>query len=596
MSQEHPSARELSTNDTRIHSTIVVGIGASAGGLEAFSELLAHLDTATGLTFVLIQHLDPNHKSFLTEILGKVTSMSVNEVTDGIVLEPDHIYVSPANSTVSLEGNTLRLTPRSKGKGGHLTIDAFLCSLARERQHEAIGIVLSGTGNDGANGISAIMAAGGVALAQSRDSAKFHDMPAAAVAAGADSVMSPDEIAKELFALAGRKRIVRSPPDGAERTIGDEIGRGIQKVLGLMKTIKGMDFSHYKLPTVTRRIHRRMAHHGMERVDDYVAYLRAHEAEADKLYEDLLIKVTCFFRDSPSFVALKSRVLPTIFARKAALAPVRVWIPGCATGEEAYSIAISVFEFMEENGSPAKLEIFATDISETALAKARIGRYDVRIEDDVSQERLDKFFIKDGSSYRVKPVLRECCVFANQNIARDPPFSRVDIISCRNLLIYLTQSLQTQILRNFHFALNPGGFLMLGHAETIGAASDLFGVEDKESRIFQKNAVVRGLPAPDFAMVGFGERSSTQITAHQSRMETTKKFDMKAEADRAILNYSVGPGVVVNNRLEIIQFRGDTSEFLVHPPGDLTTSLFKMCREGILVGLRAALQEASASE
>ncbi|HYX37288.1 MAG TPA: chemotaxis protein CheB [Oligoflexus sp.] len=596
MSQENPLASKTGTNDGQIILPIVVGIGASAGGLEAFTDLLAHLDPATGLTFVLVQHLDPSHKSFLTEILARATSIPVTEVTDGVVLESDHIYVSPANVSVSLEGNKLRLAPRKTGKGGHSTVDDFLCSLARERQHEAIGVVLSGTGNDGANGIAAIMAAGGVALAQSRESAKFHDMPAAAVAAGADFVLTLEDIAKELFALAERKRIVRAPEENAQRTIGDEITGGIQKILGLMKTVKGMDFTHYKLPTVTRRIQRRMADHGMERVDDYVAYLRTNEFEADKLYEDLLIKVTRFFRDPPSFVALKTHVLPTIFARKVASAPVRIWVPGCATGEEAYSIAICMAEFMEEHGSPAKIEIFATDVSELALAKARAGRYDSRIRDDVSPERLDRFFIAEGNGYRVRPALRECCVFAKQNIARDPPFSRVDIISCRNLLIYLTQGLQIQILRNFHFALNPGGFLMLGHAETVGAAIDLFGAEDKENRIFQKNAVIRELAAADFAMAGFGRRSSIQPASQPSRIETTRKSDFKAEADRAILNHAVGPGVVVNDRLEVIQFRGDTSEFLVNPSGDLTTSLFKMCREGMLVGLRAALQEASAAD
>ena len=479
--QNQAQAEESRPRDTLCP---IVGIGSSAGGLEAFTQLLNHLDVETGMAFVLIQHLAPNHKSLLSEILGRATKMRVLEIVNGQRIEPDVIYVLPSNTSVTVEAHTLTLSPRlKKGTEPFHPIDEFFVSLASNSKKEAVGIVLSGTGSDGANGITAIAEAGGITFAEDCHTAKFDGMPMAAMAHGVDYILSPADIGKELARLSQvfrQKSSLTPRPD--ESLDGEE--QDFRGILKLLYTARGTDFSHYKRPTVLRRILRRRHLQNLATTDEYFTYLKDHPAELDSLYEDILIKVTCFFRFSESFRALREQVFSSLLKNLKPDVPIRIWVPGCATGEEAYSIAICLLELLEATGQSTKIEIFATDISNTALAQARLGRYDATIAESVGPERLARYFFKEGSFYRVVSAIRECCVFATQNVTRDPPFSKLDLISCRNLLIYFSPETQKRVLASFHFALNPGGWLTLGNAETIGTATDLFEVVDKAAKIY----------------------------------------------------------------------------------------------------------------
>lgn len=573
----------------------IVGIGASAGGLEAFVELLKHLDLKTGMAFVLVQHLDPNHESLLTEILTRATTMPVLEATDHQLVEPNHIYVLPPNAGMTLDSGSLRLTPRDLSiRDEHLPIDAFFYSLALERKDSAIGVILSGTGTDGAKGLAAIIAEGGVTFAQERASAKFDAMPAAAIASGVDFVLTPSGIASELANIANTMRLPQSVTRTDDRVLLEKEPDDLRKIMALLHTAKGLDFSHYKTPTIQRRTLRRMAMHNLIKAGDYVDHLKTHPAELDLLFEDILVKVTSFFRVPESFGALREHVFPALLKDRPQSAPVRIWVPGCATGEEAYSIAICFLEFMDEIASTTKIELFATDISEVALGKARLGLYSESIAEHVSPERLSRFFFKEGTGYRVTTRVRECCIFAKQNVAHDPPFSKLDLISCRNLLIYLAPGIQKRVMTAFHFALRSGGFLALGSAETIGAATDLFGVTDQTNKIYSKRPAVRGSAVSDFVIDNLGRRVDSEFPSQVGyRGEPAKRLDLKDQADRIILAKFGPPGVVINERMDVLQVRGDTSPYLTIPPGEATFNLLKMCRPGLLVDLRSGLHEAA---
>lgn len=572
----------------------VVGIGASAGGLEAFSQLLANLDVKTGMAFVLIQHLDPSHESLLSEILAKTTTMPVTEAKDDMVIEANSIYVLPPNTCMTVSADQLKISPRSKD-GRHFPIDDFFHSLAQEYRENSVGVVLSGTGSDGSEGLTSISAEGGITFAQERASAKFDGMPAAAIAVGVDFILTPKDIAGKLATLARTHAAIGTSVRNSGEKRNEEAPNQLEKIFALLRAARGMDFSHYKRPTVERRISRRMGIHRLEKLEDYVAFLRANPFEIDNLFEDILIKVTCFFRDPESFASLKDKVYPAILKGKSLSKPFRIWVPGCATGEEAYSIAISLLEFMEETDSSAKIEIFATDISDTALAKARFGEFDESIAERMSSERLQRFFTKEGFGYRVVAEVRECCLFAKQNVCRDPPFSKLDLISCRNLLIYLTPGVQKRIIATFHFALNPGGFLILGNSETIGADTDLFEVHDKASKISIKKPGPHGRLAADFEMSVSNDGPIPASLSSSRQIEPLRRLDLKGDAEQAILTKHVAPGVVINERMDILQFRGDTSPYLAHSPGEATVNLLKMCRSGLLADVRRALSDATAS-
>ena len=577
-----------------------MGIGASAGGLETFTQLLQQLPVTTGLAFVLMQHLDPNHESLLPELLARSTKMPVEQVRSGMVVEPNKIYVAPPNVSMTMSGLVLKLLPRSQTRGMHMPIDHFFRSLAQEHASRAIGIILSGGGSDGALGLAEIRARGGITFVQDERTAKFAGMPHSAIMhGGIDFILPPADIAQELARVAqhpyvraassghGAEPAAESPPP-----LSGISQDSLHQIFRLLRTATGVDFACYKSSTIRRRINRRMTLRRKDSLAEYAQYLQQNRVELEALYHDLLIKVTGFFRDPDAFEALKSEVFPTIMRERPADRPVRIWVPGCATGEEAYSIAICLLEYLGETSPEIPVQIFATDIDEVALARARTGRYIENITLDVSPERLRHFFTKIDQRYQITPRIRELCTFARHDLGRDPPFSNLDLISCRNVLIYLEPSIQKRIIPLFHYALSPNSFLVLGGSETIGSFSDLFTLTDKKQKIFAKKTTavrpVFDLPVTAHSM----DHRETAATGTAEDTPLLKSMDLYKEADRVVLNQYAPAGVLINDQMEILQFRGDTSYFLRPAPGKASLNLLQMSREGLLMDLRAAIAQA----
>jgi len=468
----------------------IAAIGASAGGLEAFTQLLKNLPNDTGLGFVLIQHLAPEHDSQLSEILQRTTEMPVNEAQEGMRIVPNSVYVIPPNTLMTLEQGILRLEPRHRVRGKYMVIDGFFSSLAADRGEQAIAVLLSGNNEDGTVGLGVIKSAGGVTFAQDLASAEFPTMPMIAIASGhVDYVLAPAEIAAELVSISQKAHesreavdvaIARDEIDEPSKAIFVNSGETLAHIFTLLLNRMGVDFSHYKQGTIRRRISRRMGLLNLRDLETYREFLQAHPDEVEKLYHDILINVTSFFRESDSFVALQQLVFPTVCQNKSIDTPIRIWVAGCSTGEEVYSIAMCLLEFLSDRPDKHPIQIFATDISEIAISKARLGIYSHESLVDISPERLRRFFTQVQDGYQIGKSVREVCVFARQNLTSDPPFSRLDLISCRNMLIYLEPVLQKKVMPIFHYALNTDGFLMLGGAEGIGSAADLFAVADKK--------------------------------------------------------------------------------------------------------------------
>ncbi|HUQ21075.1 MAG TPA: chemotaxis protein CheB, partial [Gemmatimonadaceae bacterium] len=463
----------------------VVGIGASAGGLDAFSRLLHNLERDTGLAYVLVQHLSPEHESSLPELLGRAATIPVTQAQDGMVMEADHVYVIPPAKTMTVTDGHIRLVRRPKGRGLHLPIDTFLQSLAEVHGAGAIGVILSGAGSDGSRGVVAIKQAGGITFAQDSASAKHPNMPEAAVDTDSvDFVLTPEEIAVQLGKIGKYFAQTGEHPALPDETTADD--KEIGAILKLLLRRTGVDFSQYRRGTVRRRILRRMLVNRLEKRSDYLASLTSNSGELELLYNDLLIGVTSFFRDPQVFDELRALVFPSIVESRTNGDPLRIWVAGCSGGEESYSIAIALFEFLEENGLEMPVQMFGTDLSDVAIARARAGLYPESIAEQVSPERLRRFFIPDRGGYRIAKFVRDVCIFSRQNIARDPPFSRLDLVSCRNVLIYFEQGLQRKIFPTFHYALKPHGMLLLGTAESPGAASDLFEPISKRHKIYRR--------------------------------------------------------------------------------------------------------------
>ncbi|MEG3896420.1 MULTISPECIES: chemotaxis protein CheB [unclassified Microcoleus] len=567
----------------------IVGIAASAGGLEAFTELLNHLPTDTGMAFVLIQHLAPDHKSLLSEILARTTQMPVNEVKDGIAVEPNQVYVIPPNTKMVLCKGVLQLSPREKIYGKYMPGDAFFTSLAIDRGHKAIAVVLSGGDGDGSLGLKAIKAAGGMTFAQSQDTAKFDGMPTTAVATGnVDFVLPPEKIAEEL-ANYSHSPLLTDPLLLTKIEESPEQGDALATIFALLKSTAGVDFSHYKPTTIARRIQRRMVLYKLESLEDYAEYLRQNSAEVTALYEEILIHVTSFFRDPEAFQKLKELVFPAITQNKSAEVPIRIWVAGCSTGEEVYSIAICLLEFLSAQIIPPPIQIFATDISEQAIGKARSGVYSENQMVDVSPQRRTRFFIpQEGGSYTISKAVREMCVFARQDLGSDPPFSNIDLVSCRNVLIYLGDSLQKKVMPIFHYSLNPTGFLLLGTSESTGKFSYLFTSVDKKSKIYAKKLTETR------ATFSFTP-SSYPVAKVRQRQESnenfTNSFDLQRETDKLILHRYAPAGVVVNEQMNILQVRGDINPYLRLAFGTPDLNLLTMAREGLLGELRTAIYQ-----
>ncbi len=568
----------------------IVGVGASAGGLEAFTELLTALPLDTGMAFVLIQHLEAEHESMLTELLAKVTEMPVTEVRKATPVEPNHVYVIPANADLSLADGAIRVSARKAAAGRHLPIDHFFRTLAEAQAHLAIGVVLSGTASDGTLGLKAIKAAGGITFAQEPKSAKFDGMPKSALLAGCvDFVLSPERIARELSQLTFHPRTGLSDREKMEPLVPawDE---DWMRIFKLLRDASGVDFTFYKKPTIRRRVARRMALKNVERLSEYLKDLQTNREELDALYQDLLIQVTSFFRDPDVFRVLRNRILPRILAAKPAGDSVRIWVPGCASGEEAYSIAICLLENLGDRAPLTPIQIFASDISEPAIDKARAGVYSSDAMKKVSKERVRRFFDRVNGNYQIKSGVRDLCIFARHDLTRDPPFSRMDLISCRNVLIYLEPVLQKRILAAFRYALQDGGVLLLGKSETLTGFPD-FRIADRKNKFFAKVAGTAGAAG---AGARDGRPASLQKPTRQGKhyIEEAPAFDLEKEADRIIWEHSRRAGLVVNGDLEILHFRGDTSPYLRPLPGKATFQLLRMVREELVLELRGAVSKA----
>ena len=544
---------------------VVVGVGASAGGLEALSDLLANLPEKTGMAVVVVQHLDPQHESKLSNLLSRVTHLPVLEATQDLAVQPDHVYVIPRNTTMTIAQGVLQLAPRGGVRGTHLPIDLFLKSLAEDRQSAAIGVILSGTGSDGTLGMEEIKAAGGITFAQDESSAKYPGMPQSAARSGCvDLVLPPDQIARELTRIGQHSYVAPDQAAQAGAGLSAEDDVHFKKILAILRAAFRVDFSAYRETTVRRRILRRMVLQTKDNLAEYIEYLRKDPPEVEALYQDILINVTSFFREPQTFEVLKESVFPEILKTKSQDTPIRVWVPGCSTGQEAYSLAIALVEFLEQQPVRPPIQIFATDLSETvSLVKAREGVYPENIEAEVSPERLRRFFTKEQETYRISKSIRDMCAFAKQNVTADPPFSHLDLISCRNVLIYLTPVVQKRVIPTFHYALNPSGFLLLGASETVGSFAGLFGVVDPKFRIYAKKAA--GLRQyPHFHGEATYARESADI---QVTPLSVSSADWQREADRVVLREYAPAGVLVNDDFDILQFRGQTGDYLRLPRG-----------------------------
>lgn len=565
----------------------IVGIGASAGGLEAFTELLDVLPANTGMGFVFVQHLDPKHVSILTELLQRHTQMPVQDATEGIRVEPDHVYVIPRNKHMGMKGGVLTLTPRVDSPIPHMPIDPFLKSLAEDQKTKAIGVILSGNASDGALGMMAIKAAGGITFAQSSETAKYDGMPRSAISSGCiDFVLPPKEIAQELARLRQHPYISPAPAKGQQELTPAALA-SVGRILSLLRGATGVDFTYYKPSTIRRRILRRMALKQIGDLDRYILRLRSDAAELRALYDDILINVTEFFRDPEVFEQLKKVVFPNIAPPSQSPSPVRIWVPGCASGEEVYSLAIALLEYLGERSHEVSVQIFGTDISESALEKARSGTYAPAVVQDISGERIRRFFTKVDSNYQVGKRIREMCVFARQDLLKDPPFSRLDLISCRNVLIYLGPVLQKRVFPIFHYALKPGGYLLLGSSETIGVHSELFSLEDKKAKIYKRRP---GLSRPNLEFPAAEEREAPALA--RPRAEEWSETDLLREADRIVLGKYSPAGVVVDGNLNAVQFRGRMAPYLEPSAGMASLNLLKLAREGLAVELRNAFHKA----
>ncbi|BAY23284.1 signal transduction histidine hinase [Calothrix sp. NIES-2100] len=572
----------------------IVGVAASAGGLEAFIELLRHLPTDTGMAYVLIQHLSPNHESLLSEILARTTQLPVQEVQDGMRVKPNQVYVIPPNTKMILSEGVLQLSPREKILGKYMPGDAFFTSLAADCGHKAIAVVLSGTDGDGSLGLKAIKTAGGVTFAQCENTAKFDSMPNTAVATGnVDFVLPPEKIASEIVNFSRNPLLACSVPVTEDEEL-PEAKDVLTTIFALLRSSTGVDFSHYKPTTLNRRIQRRMLLYKLEGLSDYAQYLQAHPAEVKALYEEILIHVTHFFRDAEAFELLKERVFPTIVQNKSAEFPIRIWVAGCSTGEEVYSLAICLLEFLADKATQPPIQIFATDISEVSINKARSGIYSENQMVQVSPERRRRFFhVLEGSKYQINKTVRELCVFARQNLGSDPPFSNLDLISCRNVLIYLGEALQKRIMPIFHYSLNPEGFLLLGTSESTGKYSDLFTLVEKKYRIYSKKLTAT---RPTFSFVT-SNYSIAKLDEDQPMKQTpTEGFDLQKKMDQLILSHYAPVGVTINDKMEVLQLRGEIDRYLKLVPGVANFNLFNLVRDGLLIELRAAIYQAQRQE
>ena len=578
----------------------VIGIGASAGGLAAFEAFFSGMpaDADTGMAFVLVQHLAPDHKSLLGELVRRYTRMQVFEVEDGMVVQPNCTYIIPPNRDMAFINGRLQLLEPSAPRGQRLPVDFFFRSLAQDQRERAIGIVLSGTGSDGTLGARAIKGEAGMVMAQKPESTEFDGMPRSTIAAGVvDYVLPPAEMPAQLIAYAlhayGKLPRLLAPS-------APQAENAMQKIFVLLRAQTGHDFSQYKPSTIERRIARRMAVHQIEAIDSYVKYLQQTPVEVQALFRDMLIGVTSFFRNPEAFQALKDQGLPKLLAGKPPGSVIRVWSAGCSTGEEAYSIAILFQELVEAMAQNCTAQIFATDIDSQAVASARAGLFPLSVAADITPERLARFFAPeaDGTGYRIHKHIRDMLVFSEQDLIKDPPFSKLDLISCRNLLIYLNVELQQRLLPLFHYALNPGGLLLLGSSEGVGDFGELFTVLDRSAKLYLRNegfqssqrlALARFTPL----LPGMGSKP----LSGSARPGAPTKRPLRELVEQALLQQVVPAAAMVSGQGDILYLHGHTGLFLEPAPGEAgVNNILKMAREGLKPALTTGLRQAVISQ
>lgn len=572
----------------------IVAIGASAGGLEAITRFLHELSPITGMAFIYVQHLSPDHKSILTSLLSNATTMPVQEVTNKILMQPNHLYVIPPNKEMTVIDGHIKLTVRKKDRVANLPIDAFFCTLADKHKKDAIGIILSGNATDGTKGLMAIKEGGGLTFAQD-DSAKNSSMPRSATNAGAvDFVMSPKDIAIEINNLSKQNYLKKGVLRVGKEDEIDNNDVDLKSILKILHDEVGVDFSHYKMSTIKRRILRRMLLHKIKTLQHYAKLMTKQQEEVQDLYQDLLINVTDFFREPAAHQYLKTTLLPRLLKSKKSGEVLRIWVPACSTGEEAYSIAMSILEIQNATTHDVPVHIFATDLSAKAIAKARQGEYSKHELESVSPKRLQKFYTKSDDNYRIVKTVRDMCVFAPHNILRDPPFSHVDFISCCNLLIYLDTAAQKKVLATFHYALNDKAYLMLGKSETIGASVQLFTHINNKFKIYsrKKNTGVRKLPELLPRLQNPAAKTNVLL---KNRVSVQKSISLPSHTlgnaiDAVLLSNYMPASMVVNYDMDILEFRGATDIYLSHTSGKASLNILKITRPEIAFELRTTIQ------
>ncbi len=554
----------------------IVGVGASAGGFEAFAQFLEGLQLDPNLAIIFVQHLAPHHSSSLAALLANHTPLAVLEATEGARVQPNRVYVVPPNTQMELIDGHLHLGRRPEDRSQYNPIDFFFRSLARALGAHAIGVVLSGTASDGALGIREIKTMEGITFAQDPSTAKYDGMPKAAIATQmVDVVASPADIASKVTQISKHPYLTRSPEPEPGPAIEEE---QLRRIFRLLLPACGVNFSHYKTPTIIRRLFRRMALLRMVEPEAYITHLERTPGEVVNLHNDLLIHVTKFFREPESFEFIAREVLPT--RDLASAASLRMWVAGCATGEEVYSLAMIVHEAFDGKFEPGRVQIFGTDVSESAVGFARQGLYAASIADDVSAERLRAFFTKTDGGYQVSKALRDMCVFARQDLTRDPPFSHLDLICCRNVLIYMDAALQRKLLSMFHYALNPPGVLVLGRAESIGYHSDLFTLMNKKNKAYRKKAGAAIAPHMDvFRSPGLEGRACRARRRAAGPHETRLVL---GDANRIIMQRYAPPSVLLDQHFSVVQFNGQTGLYLEPSPGEPSFDILKLAREGLV--------------
>ncbi len=596
VSTRREPAKDVASRRQRAPTPVfpVVGIGASAGGLEALEQFLRRVPVPSTMGFVIVQHLDPTHTGMLAELLQRASALPVVQVTDRTRVEPGHVYVIPPNKDMSIVHGVLHLLVPVAPRGLRLPIDFFFRSLAEDQHERGMGVILSGMGSDGTLGFRAIRENAGATFVQTPASAKFSGMPRSAIDAGlADVVAEAEDLPGKISEYLQHAHHIARP----EPLIPDsQAESGLEKIIGLLRSAAGHDFSHYKRSTLHRRIERRMGLHQITDIARYVRYLRENPKEADLLFKELLIGVTGFFRDPTAWERLKDDVLPALLTASSKGTVLRAWVPACSTGEEAYSLGI-VFKEALEQGHPSRnvrLQIFATDLDATAVDKARQGLYPANIATEVSPERLNRFFVEEERGYRVRQDIRDLVVFATQNILQDPPFTKLDLLACRNLLIYLSPEVQQKLIPLFHYSLNPRGFLFLGGAETVGTFSRLFAPLNGKTRLYRRLEPTAGSTAStDFPSVF---TRTPQYARGAATLEPSaaaaRTPNLQSMVEQLLLTRFAPTAVLAGNKGDVLYVSGRTGKYLELPAGKANWNVFAMAKDGLHHALGAAFHKA----